>query len=299
MKRREFIQNSAAIAAVSFLPFKNLFESAQSQIKIGYSAITWGGKDVQAISEIASLGYKGIQLRANSFPIYKDKPQELKDLLDKAGLTLAMFSSGNVEIAADKVEASIDQHVKHAEFVSKLGGKAIQLTNSLRKNNQVPSKEELVHLAEVMNEIGGKTKAFGVQTTYHNHMHQWGETPEEVDVIVNYLNPDNVKLELDVAHYFQGGGNPAEAVLKFRKVLHTLHIKDVEAPIKGKDDPKSYKFVELGQGKVNLNEVFQNLTKIKFSGWAIVELDGVPSPDKSPLQCATTSKEFLKGIGQM
>lgn len=293
MNRRHFIQSSAGLAGLALLP-----NWGNSSIKLGYSSITWGGKDLQAIQEIASLGFKGIQLRANTYPIYKDKPQELKATLDQAGLTLAMFSSGNVEIAPDKVEASIAQHLKHAEFVKQLGGSAIQLTNSLRKKDQLPTKEELVQLAEVMNEIGAKTKAIGIQTTYHNHMHQWGETPEEVDVILTHIDPTKVLLELDIAHYFQGGGDPAKAVLKYKKILHTLHIKDVESPIKGKEnEPKSYKFVELGQGKVNLKEVFKNLDKINFSGWAVVELDGVPSSDKTPLQCATTSREFLKGIG--
>ncbi len=293
MNRRKFIQSSAGLAGLALLP-----SLGKSTIKFGYSSITWGGKDLQAIQEIASLGFKGIQLRANTFPIYKDNPQELKAALDKAGLKLVMFSSGNVEIAPEKVEASIAQHVRHAEFVKQLGGSAIQLTNSLRKKDQIPTKEELVQLAEVMNEIGAKTKAIGIQSTYHNHMHQWGETPEEVDVITSAIDSNKVLLELDVAHYFQGGGDPAKAVLKYKKLIHTLHIKDVEAPIKGKEDqPKSYKFVELGQGKVNLQEVFKNLDKINFSGWAVVELDGVPSPDKTPLQCGTTSRDFIESEG--
>jgi inosose dehydratase len=45
---------------------------------------------------------------------------------------------------------------------------------------------------------------------------------------------------------------------------------------------------------VNLEEVFANLDKIKFKGFAIVELDSVPDTGKTPLSCAETSKEFLK-----
>jgi inosose dehydratase len=65
-------------------------------------------------------------------------------------------------------------------------------------------------------------------------------------------------------------------------------VKDVR-----QTEPR-YRFVELGQGKVNLEEVFANLDKIKFKGFAIVELDGVPDPGKTPLSCAETSKQFLK-----
>ena len=77
----------------------------KGDVKIGYSAITWGGKDEQAIADLSSLGYKGIQLRANTFAPYRTRVSELKDALVKHNLTLAMFSSGNVEIDPAKFQA--------------------------------------------------------------------------------------------------------------------------------------------------------------------------------------------------
>jgi inosose dehydratase len=40
--------------------------------------------------------------------------------------------------------------------------------------------------------------------------------------------------------------------------------------------------------------VFAALDKIKFAGWTIVELDGVPDKAKTPKQCAQISKDFLQ-----
>ena len=68
----------------------------------------------------------------------------------------------------------------------------------------------------------------------------------------------------------------------------------MECPIKGDSNSKSYKFVELGQGNVDLVAVFAALDKIKFTGWTIVELDGVPDKAKTPNQCAQISKDFLQ-----
>ena len=283
--RREFLVKSTLFSAAFTLPFS---VHAKKTYSLGYSSITWSGQDEQAITDISSLGFKGIQLRANTFAKYGENPAALKALIDQAGLQLCMFSSGNVEIDPAKVEASIAQHVKHATFVKALGGISIQLTNSLRKKGVKPEEKDLIRLAEVMNEIGAKTKEIGIQATYHNHMDQFGETPEEVELLVQHMDPSKIKLLLDVAHYFQGGGNPAEAVLKYRQVLHSLHVKDVR-----QTEPR-YRFVELGQGKVNLVEVFANLDKIKFKGFAIVELDAVPDAGKTPLSCAETSKAFLK-----
>lgn len=290
LSRRRFLAQNSLLALAAFLP------SAKSKTyRMGYSAITWGGKDELAIEELSGLGYKGIQLRANTFAKYKDNPSDLKQLLDAKGLSLVMFSSGNVEIDPAKMEANVAMHVNHARFVKALGGSSIQLTNSLRKNNVAPTADELARLAAAMNEIGKQTQAIGVQATYHNHMNQYGETPEEVDALVQAMDPKYLRLLLDVAHYHQGGGKPAEAVIKYQKVLHSMHIKDVECPIKGDSNPKSYKFVELGQGNVDLVGVFAAMDKIKFGGWAIVELDAVPDKAKLPVQCAQISKDFLQG----
>jgi inosose dehydratase len=288
--RRDFIK-MLSIGGAS-LASANLWAEAlikKGDIKIGYSAITWGGKDEQAMTDLSGLGFKGIQLRANTFAPYRNKVSELKDALIKNNLTLAMFSSGNVEIDPAKFDSTVDTHVAHASFVKALGGSALQLTNSLRPKDRAPSIEELKKLAQVMNEIGKQTADLGVQATYHNHMNQLGETPEEVDVIVQAMDPRYIKLLLDIAHYKQGGGEPQEAVLKYKNIIHSLHLKDT----KPAETKSGYKFVELGQGRVDVPAVFASLDKIKFKGWAVIELDGVPDPEKSPLICAEINKKFI------
>ena len=87
--RREFIL--AACAAAAAAPALR----AAAQITVGYAAITWGGNDVQAIEDVSSLGYKGIQLRSSAVDKFGDKPAELKALLEKHSLTMAVLSSGN------------------------------------------------------------------------------------------------------------------------------------------------------------------------------------------------------------
>lgn len=295
LSRRSFLQQAGLLTSATVLGSSiDLFAFKKSGLQIGYSAITWGGKDLDAIKDISSLGFQGIQLRANAFGPYRNKPSELKAELDAHKLKLVMFSSGNVEIDPDKEESTINMHTAHASFVKALGGSSIQLTNNVRPKDRKPTTEELKRLAQVMNEIGKQTADMGIQTTYHNHMHQLGETPEEVDIIVQEMNPKYVKLLLDVAHYHQGGGDPAKAIHQYKDRIHALHLKDVRCPLPGNSDPKAYKFVELGQGNVNLPAVFKALNEINFKGWGIIELDGVPDQGKTALSCAETSKKFLQ-----
>ncbi|MBC8151353.1 MAG: sugar phosphate isomerase/epimerase [Bacteroidetes bacterium] len=297
VNRRQFLQQAGLSALVVSTGGLSLNSLKPSGMRIAYSAITWGNTDaqtIQAITDLASLGYRGIQLRANIFGSYRARPSELKALLDQHKLTLAMLSSGNVDIDPAKEQSTIDMHVAHASFVKALGGSAIQLTNSARPKDRLPTADELKRLATVMNEIGRQTADLGVQATYHNHMHQLGETPEEVDTIVQAMNPKFVKLELDIAHYKQGGGQPEKAVKQYKDIIYALHLKDTMSPVPDKPgDPKAYKFVELGRGNVDVPAVFKALDDIKFTGWGIIELDSVPEKDKTALQCAEINKNYL------
>ena len=267
----------------------------KGDIKFGYSAITWGGNDTAAIKDIASLGFKGIQLRANAYTTFGQKVDELKKLLNDAKLELVMFSSGNADINTGKDEQTIAQHVTHAKFVKSLGGKFIQVTNGSRPKDRAPSEEELVTYGKLLTAIGKQTKAVGVETTYHNHMGQLGQTPEEVETILKTTDPAFVSFELDTAHYQQGGGDPVAAIKKYKSRLKALHIKDV------RNNPtptnaQGYQFVEIGQGRVDFPGVFKALDEINFKGYAIIELDGVPDKAKTPLECAVISKTYLNKL---
>ncbi len=146
----------------------------------------------------------------------------------------------------------------------------------------------------MLTEIGKRAADLGVLLGYHNHMGSMGERPEEVDRILEAADPRYVKLELDVAHYFQGGGDPAKAIEKYSDRLLFLHIKDVERMPDREDGKSSYRFVELGRGKVDLPGVFDALRRVNFRGWLIVELDDVPDGARTPKESAAISKKYLE-----
>ncbi|GAB3520732.1 sugar phosphate isomerase/epimerase family protein [Emticicia fontis] len=292
MNRRDFLTQASLLTASSLISLESLAAAKGGKHKMAYSAITWGGNDLVAIKDIAALGFKGIQLRANTYAPFKDKPQDLKDTIEKNGLVLAMFSSGNVGID-DDISKDLETHMNHARFVKALGGKSLQITNNARPKDRMPTTEELKKYAKNMSEIAkqilGET---GVQPAWHNHMHQLGETPEEVDIVINAMDTKYIKLELDVAHYTQGGGTPADAIIKYKDILYATHIKDTK-PVESKS---GYQFVELGQGRVDFPSIFKALDKVKFDGWNIIELDSVPVKGRTALECGQTSKKYLESI---
>lgn len=295
LSRRKFITSlGLAAGGLSFGSWSASRATIAPDMKLAYSAITWGGNDVQAIKDIAGLGFKGIQLRSNVVKDFGTKPEEMRALLEQHKLKLPMFSSGNANINTGNDAAVIETHVSNAKFVKALGGANIQVTNSSRPKAEDPSTEDLVKYGKLINEIGKRTQEIGVQTNYHNHMGQLGQTPEEVRIILENCDSKNVHFLLDIAHYFQGGGDPVTALNSYKDRIHALHLKDVRQNAAG--ESKAYTFVELGQGKVNLPAFFKALDSIRFNGWGVVELDAVPDKDKTPVQCGTITKAYLESL---
>jgi inosose dehydratase len=293
LSRRQFIVGIGAVAAVSALPVETLGPAA---IQFGYAAITWGGNDLQAIKDISELGFRGIQLRSNILQEYGDRAQALKELLAQHRLKMVALSSGGVQIGAGTEAAEIAKHARHAKFVQDVGGRYLQVTDSARPKDRRPAADDFKQLGKVLTEIGKRALDLGVPLGYHNHMNSLGEAPGEVDQIMDAADPRYVKLELDVAHYNQGGGDSAKAIKKYRDRLLFLHIKDVESPVPAVagEQPSQYRFVELGRGNVDLPSIFKALKEVKFRGWAIVELDSVPDKTRTPKEAAMISKKYLE-----
>lgn len=309
--RRHFIQGLGVAVAVSTLEargqgklypptdlsyFKKPIKAAPAQITWGYASITWGGKDEQAIREVAEAGYRGIQLRSNMVAEYGARTKELRETLAQNRLQMVALSSGGVRIDAGTEAEEIAKHTKHAAFVRDVGGLYLQVTDGVNRKTHSIQPDDYKRLGRVMTEIGKRTIDMGIPLGYHNHMNNLGERPDEVDMIMDAADPRYVKLELDVAHYQQGGGDPAQAIRRYRDRLLFLHIKDVESPVPGAsgDVSRSYRFVELGRGKVNLPEVAKALKEINFRGWAVVELDSVPDKARTPKESALISKAFIE-----
>jgi len=301
LSRRELIRRlGAAAVGVPFLNACSLNArqtSAAAQIRFGYAAITWGGNDEQAIDDIASVGFRGIQLRSNAVPKFADRPAALRDLLQSRGLTLVALSSGNLGIDPAVERDEREMHLRHAAFLRQVGGLYLQIIDQ-RPRDRSGTEADYKRLGHLLTELGKRTADLGVPISYHHHMGTLGERPEAVRAILDSADPRYVKFQLDTAHYQQGGGDPAQAVRDYADRLLFLHLKDLEAPVPGaREDPaRSYRFVELGRGKVDFKRVFDELADVKFSGWAIVELDSVPDPARSPRESAMISKKYLEDV---
>ncbi len=265
------------------------------RIRFGYAAITWGNDHRLAIDDISSLGFRGIQLRAPAATEWGDRPGELKALLAERGLTLVALSSGTVALDPAVTQENFSLHLKHARFVRDVGGLYLQVLDE-RPAGRAPTPDDCRRMGRLLTELGRQTAELGVPLSLHNHMGNLSQSPDEVARVLDAADSRFVRLELDVAHYQQGGGDAADAVRRYAGRLLFLHIKDLESPVQGQGEA-SYRFVELGRGKVNLPNVFSALAATAFDGWAVVELDSVPDKARTPKESGAIARRYLEGLG--
>jgi len=308
--RREFLAGVGALALGTTIPqlllarreqlyppmdlsyFETPLSPAPFEIHLGYAAITWGGNDRQAIEDISAVGFRGIQVRANSVQEFASG-SALREILDKHQLKMVALSSGNISLDPAAESSEMEKHVANAKFLRDAGGLYLQIIDERPKGRET-TPADYKRLGYLLTELGKRVVDLGAQLGYHNHMGAMGETPEGVEQIMAAADPRYAKLELDVAHYFQGGGDPAKAIEKYSHRLLFLHLKDVERLPGAAGAKDSYRFVELGRGSVNLTGVLDALRKINFRGWGIIELDSVPDKTRTPKESAIINKNYVE-----
>jgi inosose dehydratase len=273
--------------------FRRPVTPAPAEIRWGYAAITWNGNDRQAIDDISALGFPGIQLRANAVKEFNGDAKAVHDLLDQHQLKLVAFSSGELDVDSSE-DAQIMMHMANAKFLHDAGGEYLQVIGA-RPKDRVVVDDDYKNMGRMLTDLGKRTADMGVQLSLHNHMYSLAQSAGEVDKVFDAVDPRYVKLELDIAHYWCAGGDPAKAVDEYRGRLLFLHIKDAIDVTPSKDsDNKPYRFVELGNGKVDIPAVFAALQEIQFRGWAVIELDGPTDPSRTPKQSAEISKTYVE-----
>jgi inosose dehydratase len=293
--RRTFLGTIGAAAVTVQLP-----RSPQAgRMQLGYAAITWGADIDKAIDDIAAVGFRGIQLRGEAFAQYGDRPAALRGQLERHKLAFAVLSSGNLSIDPAREQEMLALHVQHARFVRDCRGQSLQIIDERPKGRTVVG-DDYRRLGRLLTELGKRTADVGVPLVYHHHMNSTGEKPQEVRAVLDAADPRHVRLLFDVAHYQQGGGDPVAAIREFREWIEVVHLKDVRSS--GRDGSggsgrpagsNDYEFVELGRGRVDLPGVFAALRDIAFDKWAIVELDRVPDPGRTPKESAEMNKRYL------
>jgi inosose dehydratase len=270
-------------------------------VKLGYCSITWGGvvghaqgvtsvKDLfylangsmkDAVQDIASVGYEGVEMFDGNLAEYAAKPEELKEILSSSGVTLTSVYTGANFIYADILPDEMHRIRRAAELAADFGAERLVVGGGARRASGT-TDEDYHRLGQALDGVTDIAESFGLSASYHPHLSTIVESPDELDKLMPLTR---IVFCPDTAHLAAGGADPAAVIRKYPDRIQHVHLKDFQR------DP--FNFLPLGQGELDFPDIIAAIRESGYDSWLMVELDNY---DGDPREAAAQSKKYLEKI---
>jgi sugar phosphate isomerase/epimerase len=280
MDRRLFL-STATLAATGLACLPKLdhatFAAARRLKRIGmqlYMVRRELEKDFEGtLKRVAALGYTEVEFAG----YFNHAPKEVRAVLDRYRLT---SPAGHLPL--DALAGSLDEMSEAARVIGHKYLLVAWLPPEERK-----SLDNYKRLADLFNRAGEKLKRAGVQFAYHNHDFEFAPLEGRLpyDLLLERMDPDLVKLELDLYWIVKGGADPLKYFAKQPGRFHLLHVKDMDST------PQRY-FTEVGRGVIDFKTIFSHAGKAGVRHY-FVEQDETPG---SPFDSLKISMDYLKRL---
>jgi len=267
-------------------------------MRLSYQTITWGGvvghpvgvtsiKDLfylangsteDAVRDIAAAGYAGVEMFDGNLRAYEDRPDDLRRLLDEAGLALVAVYSGANFIYREILEEEFWRIERAAALATSFGASNLVVGGGAQRSTGT-TDDDYLRLAEGLDRVVDLATGYGLRASYHPHLTTIVEGPEQVDRI---LSMSRIGFCPDTAHLAAGGGDPVALIRRHADRVTHVHLKDFS--------PEPFGFHPLGRGIIDVPAVIQALRDGGYDGWATVELDTF---DGAPGAAADESHRYL------
>ncbi|HEY8548374.1 MAG TPA: sugar phosphate isomerase/epimerase family protein [Vicinamibacterales bacterium] len=263
---------------------------AAQKFRVGHNLTTYisGGRGPdgfwKGVAEIAGLGVRGTE--ADDGPsrltaTYGSTPGEVKERLDKHGMTLvALYHTLPVSDPA-KLEENIASGMRVGRFLKEVGGEILNLAGGPRP--QPDPTAEFQAFAKLVNELGKRLQGeYGIRLGYHPHRGHLLETHEEIARAMEMTDPRYFSLCPDTGHLLAAGSDPLKVFKTFRSRIIYMHYKDYDPNLETPRTAQTGRrggFVELGKGAIDFRPITDLLLTTGYDGWVMIELDRAPAAE--------------------
>ncbi len=252
MKRRDFLRNAA-------LGLGSALGAASGPLRLGanplnlpiglqlYTLRDQLAKDVSGtLGQVAAIGYKEVELYA----LYGKTPAEFARLLRGAGLAAPSSHYMTAEI-----RSHWPQHIEDAKVLG-----LQYMVNAIVMPEDRKSLDDYKRLVDLFNRAGEETRRAGIQFCYHNHnfeFKKYGSTTA-YDFLLEHLDPELVKMEMDCFWVTHAGEDPVDYFYRYPGRFPLLHIKDLAPgyPATHTLDARQGLFEPVGMGNIDWKRIF-------------------------------------------
>ncbi len=148
--------------------------------------------------------------------------------------------------------------------------------------------EDLKEVTDIINAIGEKCAAAGLQCLYHNHNFEFQENAKGVipiDYFLEHTNPEHVNFQMDLYWVIKAGADPVAYFEKAPGRFKSWHVKDMNA---------QGRFAPVGTGKIDFAEILQHR---ELSGMTHYFVEQDQTFNRTPLEAVKISHKGLGEIG--
>ncbi len=297
-------------------------------IRSGNAPVSWGIFEftdiapkytyTQVLDEMREAGYTGTELGPWGF--LPTDPARLCEELDKRGMKMISAFVPTRFADPGALPAGEEAALRTGELLHAAGARIIVLADdngtvenridragSIRPEDGL-SAEGWKVFAGGVNQVAQKLMdKYGLAVAFHHHCAGFVETPTEIDRLMELTKPEWVGLCLDTGHYVYGGGGASgvDAVKRYGKRINHLHFKDCDPNILARVRKEHLPYFEavgagvyceLGKGSVDFRAISDEMNKLGFDGFAVVEQDMLPGLG-TPFESAKRNREYLRSIG--
>ncbi|HZJ82211.1 MAG TPA: sugar phosphate isomerase/epimerase [Clostridia bacterium] len=269
-----------------------------------YSVRDDAEKDLRGtLEKVKAMGYEGVELAG----LYGHKPSEVKAMLDEIGL-VPVSAHVPLEDMLEDPEGVIGDYVD-------MGFKFIAVPHL--HEEQRPGTSGFAQTIKDIESVAIVAKDLGIQMLYHNHDFEFVKVDGEygLDILYDSISEDLLKTEIDTCWVNVAGEDPVEYVKKYSGRAPVVHLKDFVMSGKEKPDQlyvligteseekqekkesgeEAFGFRPVGYGVQDFPPILK-ASEEAGAQWVIVEQDQ-PALEKTSLECAQMSREYLKKIG--
>ncbi len=253
-------------------------------------------KDVEStLKAVKEYGYNGVEFAG----LCGKTPEEMKSLLVEIGLVPV-----SAHIPLCDLRNDLDKVINDYKAVG-----CKNLVVPYLPDEDRPAGEGFKKVVADLELFGEIIRNAGMTLSYHNHDFEFVrmETGEYgFDYLYSNTSPENLLVQQDTCWVRVAGESPIAYLEKYANRCPLLHLKDfvgeksenmynlIGIEETKTDAPQSFEFRPVGYGVQDFKSIISTAEKCGVE-WLIVEQDE-PSMDKSPLECAKMSIEYLKTI---
>ena len=240
---------------------------------------------VATLKAVADAGYAYVEAAGyNGGKFYGMEPKDFNKTLKEVGLEPVSTHQGGLTLEnADQMIAD----VKAAGFkyfvipVPPMGHFKVQ-------DGKMGMSNDLEFLTELLNTVGKKCKAAGLELLYHNHDFEFVKNENGIVPIEYFLentDADTVNFEMDLYWVTKAGADPLAYFEKYPGRFKLWHVKDMD---------EEGKFAPVGEGTIDFSRILNEKGK---SGMIYYYVEQDQTWDQKPLDVIQISHKGLKKFG--